>query len=56
MEFEKVVQQAKQMDDFSICIQEDKESRVSGEEGLKDLIIVDKIKESIESGRKIALI
>jgi len=56
MEFEKVVQQARQMDDFSICIQEDKESRVSGKEGLKDLIIVDKIKESIESGRKIALL
>lgn len=56
MEFEDVVQEAKQMDDFSICVQEDKVSRVSGEEGLKDLIIVDKIKESIESGRKIQLI
>ncbi|MEM6806455.1 MAG: Gfo/Idh/MocA family oxidoreductase [Bacteroidota bacterium] len=55
MVFEKVVQQALQMDDFSQCIQEDKVSRVSGEEGLRDMIIIDKIKEAAESGRKILL-
>lgn len=55
MVFEKVVQQARQMDDFAQCILDDKPSRVNGEEGLRDMIIVDKIKEAVESGGKIIL-
>lgn len=55
MEFPKVVQQARQMDNFVQCIREDRISEVSGYEGLKDLVIIDKIKEAIEAGRKIKL-
>jgi len=55
MNFPKVVQQARQMDDFASCIREDKISEVSGLEGLKDLIIIDKIKEAIDLGGKVRI-
>ena len=44
--------QALQMDDFSKCVKENRESKVSGEEGLKDLLVVDAIYKSIASGKK----
>ena len=47
-----VNQQALQMDDFANCILEDKQTRVPGEEGLKDLKVVEAIYRSIQSGNK----
>ena len=44
--------QALQMDDFSRCVKENKESKVNGEEGLKDLLVVDAIYKAIASGKR----
>jgi glucose-fructose oxidoreductase len=48
--FREVNQQARQMDEVAWCIMNDKPMRVSGEEGLKDMIVVEKIRESIARG------
>jgi predicted dehydrogenase len=45
-----IVQQAAQMDDFVTCVRQNKQSRVPGEEGLKDMKIVDAIYRSLDSG------
>jgi predicted dehydrogenase len=55
MEFPEVNQQALHMDDFAECILENRESRVSGEEGLRDMEIIEGIYRSIETGRKVVL-
>lgn len=55
MEFPEVNQQALQMDDFASCILEDRESRVSGQEGLRDMQVIEAIYQSIETGRKVNL-
>lgn len=47
-----VNQQALQMDDFVVCIREGKISRVPGEEGLKDMKVVEAIYRSIASGQR----
>ncbi|MBK1438446.1 Gfo/Idh/MocA family oxidoreductase [Parapedobacter sp. ISTM3] len=52
MIFPEVNQQALQMDDFAICIKNNKTSRVSGEMGLRDLIILKAIYKSASGGRK----
>lgn len=44
--------QALQMDDFARCVKENKESKVNGEEGLKDMLVVDAIYKSIASGKR----
>ena len=44
--------QALQMEDFARCILENKESSVAGEEGLKDMKIVEAIYRAIASGKK----
>lgn len=44
--------QALQMEDFAKCILENKESSVSGEEGLKDMKVVEAIYRAIASGKK----
>ena len=49
-------QQALQMDDFAKCIAENNPTRVPGEEGLKDIKIVEAIYRSIASGKKEAII
>jgi hypothetical protein len=46
MNFPKVNQQAVLMDDFCICLKNNEESRVAGEMGLRDLIIISAIYES----------
>ncbi len=46
------VEQVAQMDDFALCVQQNKPSKVSGEEGLKDMRVVDAIYRSIASGKK----
>jgi glucose-fructose oxidoreductase len=50
--FEPVFQQKVQVDDFARCVRENRESIVSGEEGWKDMLILDAIHRAIESGKK----
>jgi predicted dehydrogenase len=45
-------QQAAQMDDFSKCIIDGSESNASGEEGLKDLKVIEAIYRSVASGNR----
>ncbi len=47
-----VHQQALQMDDFANCVVQNKISRIPGEEGLKDMKVVEAIYRSIASGKK----
>jgi len=47
---------AVEMDDFARCILEDRESIVPGEEGLRDLRIVEAIYESIRTGASVELV
>lgn len=51
-DFPAVNQQARQMDEVAWCIINKKPMRVTGEEGLRDMIIVEKIRESIDLGGK----
>jgi predicted dehydrogenase len=52
MKFEHVFQQKLQIDDFAKCVIENKESIVKGEEGLRDMLIIDAIHKSIKSGMR----
>jgi glucose-fructose oxidoreductase len=54
--FPEVNQQARQMDEVAWCIMNDKPMRVTGEEGLLDIIVVEKIRESIAQGGKTLMI
>ncbi|MDP9048766.1 MAG: Gfo/Idh/MocA family oxidoreductase [Bacteroidota bacterium] len=51
MPFPQIVQQAAQMDDFAQCVKQNRQSRVPGEEGLKDMRVVDAIYRSLGSGK-----
>ncbi len=55
MDLPNIIQQAVQMDDFALCVRKGKQSRVPGEEGLKDMKIVDAIYRSLASGNKEAI-
>jgi glucose-fructose oxidoreductase len=50
--FKQVNQQARQMDEVAWCIMNKKPMRVTGEEGAKDIAVVEKIWESIANGGK----
>lgn len=50
--FPQITEQAAQMDDFAKCVRENRQSGVSGEEGLRDLKVIEAIYRSIASGRK----
>lgn len=50
-----VNQQALQMDDFASCIMNNKATRVPGEEGLKDMKVIEAIYRSIASGKREAI-
>ena len=52
MDLPDINQQAAQMDDFSKCIIDGSESNASGEEGLKDLKVIEAIYRSIKTGSK----
>lgn len=52
MNFPEVNQQALQMDDFANCIINNKPTRVPGEEGLKDLKVIEAIYKAAKSGKK----
>ena len=49
IELSKIDQFAAEMDDFASCILENKPSKVSGQEGLKDLLAIEAIYKSIRS-------
>ncbi|RYU91161.1 twin-arginine translocation signal domain-containing protein [Mucilaginibacter terrigena] len=51
MQIHNIIQQAAQMDDFATCVTLNKTSRVPGEEGVKDMKVVDAIYRSLESGK-----
>jgi predicted dehydrogenase len=55
MKFAAINQQAAQMDDFALCIRENRESRVPGEMGLRDLEIMIAIYESAKTNKRIEL-
>lgn len=50
-----VNQQALQMDDFAQCIREGRESRVPGEMGRRDLVIIEAIYEAARTGKPVAV-
>jgi glucose-fructose oxidoreductase len=50
-----VPQQTLQMDDFAQCINENRESRVSGEMGLRDMKIIEAIYESARTGNRVEI-
>lgn len=50
--FEQINQQTVQMDEMAWCIQNKKPMRVPGEEGVRDIVVVEKIWESIANGGK----
>jgi len=45
-------QQSKQMDDFAQCVREGRESRVPGEMGRRDLVIIEAIFRAAKSGKR----
>ena len=47
--------QALHMDDFSLCIKENRPTRTPGEMGMQDMRIIEAIYESIKKGKKVAL-
>jgi len=51
MQIPNIVQQAAQMDDFANCVNLKKQSRVPGEEGLKDMKVIDAIYRSLNTGK-----
>ncbi|NCD69629.1 Gfo/Idh/MocA family protein [Mucilaginibacter agri] len=51
IDFPQIVQQAAQMDDFANCVATGKPTRVPGEEGLKDMRVVDAIYRSLVTGK-----
>lgn len=53
LELPDINQQAAQMDNFSKCIIDETPSDASGEEGLKDLKVIDAIYKAIESGTRV---
>lgn len=55
MNFPRVTQQTLQMDDFAYCILNNKDSRVPGEMGMRDMKIITAIYESARTGKKIPL-
>lgn len=55
MKFAQINQQAAQMDDFAKCIRENRESRVPGEMGLRDVEIMIAIYEAAKTGKRIEL-
>jgi predicted dehydrogenase len=55
LRFAEVNQQAKQMDDFALCIKEGRASGVPGEEGRKDVRILQAIYQAMETGERVLL-
>src|ERR1700744_675663 len=52
MNFPQAIQQAKQMDNFADCVNKNRESSVSGLEGIRDIKVVEAIYKSLANGGK----
>ncbi|HUR12313.1 MAG TPA: Gfo/Idh/MocA family oxidoreductase [Flavitalea sp.] len=52
LQLPQINQQAAQMDDFAQCIKNGKQTRVPGEEGLRDIKVIEAIYKSIASGKR----
>ena len=50
-----VNQQAQQMDDFALCVKENKKSKVPGEMGLRDVKILMAIYEAMRTGKRVPI-
>jgi predicted dehydrogenase len=55
MNLPEVAQQARQMDDFALCIKEGRPTRVPGEEGRKDVRILQAIYKAMETGERVVI-
>jgi glucose-fructose oxidoreductase len=55
LNFPRINQQAAQMDEFAWCVKEDRDSRVPGEMGRRDMVIVEAIYRAMESGQRVAV-
>lgn len=55
LDYPVINQQAAQMDEVAACVNQNKPMRVPGEEGLKDMIVVDAVYKSLSTGKKITL-
>ena len=55
IEFPSVNQQATQMDEQALSIMKDQPLRVPGEEGLKDMTVVEGVYKAVETGSKVTL-
>ena len=55
LNFPVINQQAQQMDEVALSIMNDTPMRVPGEEGLRDMIVVDAAYESVRTGKKISI-
>jgi len=55
IKFEQVDHFQLELEDFANCVLENNQSRVSGEEGLKDLKVIEAIYESIRTGKTVAI-
>ena len=53
--YDNIDQFAAEMDDFALCVKNNRESKVSGEEGLRDLRVVEAIYQSIRTGKTVKL-
>ena len=53
--FQDMDQFAAEMDDFAVCVRDGKATRVPGEEGLRDMRIIDALYRSAAAGREIKL-
>lgn len=55
MRLQEVFQQARQMDDFALCIKENRPSPVSGEEGRQDVKIMEAVYKAMTSGERVVM-
>ncbi len=55
IDYKHVFQQKLQIEDFAKCVIEDRESIVSGEEGLNDMLIIDAIHKAVANGGRVAI-
>lgn len=55
IDFPQVFQQKLQIEDFVKCVLEDRESIVSGEEGLRDMLIIDAIHKAVANGGRVPI-
>lgn len=55
MEFPQINQQAAQMDAFADCVINDRQSKVDGHEGLRDMKVIEAIYESIKTGAPVSI-